>query len=59
MAIKIEYLNKKFDKKTSNLVIFSNDRFIIKDYKKVIPESEFNYIRDLLKTNDLKKYFDF
>ena len=55
MAIKIEYLNKKFDKKTSNLVIFSNDRFIIKDYKKVIPESEFNYIRDLLKTNDLKK----
>jgi len=32
MAIKIEYLNKKFDKKTSNLVFFSDDRFVIKDF---------------------------
>ena len=54
MTIKINY-PKNNNKTKSNLVVFSDDKFKIKDFKKYISNSEFNYINDLLKTHDLTK----
>ena len=55
MSIKINYLNKANDKSSSNLVLFSNDKFNISSLKKYLSNLEFSYISDLLKTSDLKK----
>ena len=55
MSIKINYLQKRSDKSSSNLVLFSNDKFNIAGLKKYLSNSEFSYINDLLKTSDLKK----
>ena len=55
MSIKINYLKKKNLKTSSNLVLFSNEKFNINSLKKHLSSSEFSYINDLLKTNDLKK----
>ena len=55
MSIKINYLKKNNDKGSSNLVLFSNDKFNLKNCKKHLSDSEFSYISDLLKTSDLKK----
>ncbi len=55
MSIKINYLKKTGDKITSNLVLFSNEKFNINNLKKHLSDSEFTYISDLLKTSDLKK----
>ena len=55
MAIKIEYSSKTFNKSISNIVIFSNDKFKLKDLKKYLSDFEFDYINDLLKNSDSKK----
>jgi len=55
MSLKINYSNKKLNKLTSNLILFSNDKFNLNNLKKKLSSFEFNYINDLLKTNDLKK----
>ena len=55
MPIKINYSKKTSSKPSSNLVIFSNEKFSINDLKKYLSNSEFSYINDLLKTSDLKK----
>ena len=55
MPIKINYKNKSFNRSSSNLVFFSNDKFDITRLKKNFSNSEFKYINDLLKTADLKK----
>ena len=55
MSIKINYLQKRSDKSSSNLVLFSNETFNINSLKKYLSSSEFSYINDLLKTSDLKK----
>ena len=55
MSIKINYNKKRSDKSSSNLVLFSNETFIINSLKKYLSSSEFSYINDLLKTSDLKK----
>ncbi len=55
MSIKISYSKKNKDKNTSNLVLFSNDKFNLNNLKKYLLEPEFSYINDLLKTSDLKK----
>ncbi len=55
MSIKINYSNKSVKGQTSNLVLFTNERFQIKNLKKFLSNSEFSYIDDLLKTGDLKK----
>tara|TARA_Y200000002_G_scaffold127143_1_gene104713 strand:- start:12 stop:1469 length:1458 start_codon:yes stop_codon:yes gene_type:complete len=55
MSIKINYLKKTISQTTSNLVLFSNDKFSISSLKKYLSNSEFSYINDLLKTSDLKK----
>ena len=55
MSIKINYLKKLVNKQTSNLVLFTNDKFQIKPLNRFLSNSEFSYIQDLLKTADLKK----
>ena len=55
MAIKINYSNKKYSKTNSNSVFFFNDKFNIDNLKKDLSNSEFTYVKDLLKTADLKK----
>jgi leucyl aminopeptidase len=55
MTIKINYLNKLTSKSSGNIVLFVDQNFNIKNLKKIISNTEFSYISDLLKTCDLKK----
>jgi len=55
MTIKINYSNSLSGKTSTNLVLFTNENFNISNLKKYISNSEFSYINDLLKTNNLKK----
>ena len=55
MSVKIKYSNKTKNKASSNLVLFTNEKFDIKSLKKDLSNDEFSYISDLLKTSDLKK----
>ena len=55
MTIKINYSNKAISKSSANLVLFTDEKFNISNLKKFISNTEFTYIKDLLKTSDLKK----
>ncbi len=55
MSIKINYLKKTYNKTSANLVLFTDEKYKINGLKKYLSNSEFSYINDLLKTNDLKK----
>ncbi len=55
MTVKINYNQKSLSKYSSNIVLFSNEKFNISRFKKNLSNSEFFYINDLLKTSDLKK----
>ena len=55
MTVQINYNYKSSKKVLSNLVLFVDEKFNISGLKKHISNSEFSYISDLLKNNDLKK----
>src|SRR6056300_1103756 len=55
MTVQINYKNSKIKKSSSNLVLFVDEKFSISGLKKLISNSEFSYISDLLKNVDLKK----
>ena len=55
MSIKISFKKSIAGKTSSNLVLFVDEKFNLKLIKKYIPNSEFSYISDLLKTSDLNK----
>ncbi|MDC1482617.1 hypothetical protein N8092_00095 [Pelagibacteraceae bacterium] len=55
MSIKINYKNNISTKSSTNLVLFVDENFNIRDLKKYISNPEFTYITDLLKNSDLKK----
>ncbi len=55
MSIEINYKSKTSIGSSTNLVLFSNEKFKINGLKKYLSEAEFSYISDLLKTSDLKK----
>ena len=57
MSIEINYLKKTANEPSSNLILFSNEKFSTNDVKKFLTNSELTYINDLLKTNDLKKIY--
>ena len=62
MTIEINYKNNISTKSTTNLVLFVDENFNIRDLKKYISNSEYSYIADLLKNSDLKKdllFFEF
>ena len=55
MSIKINYKNNISTKSATNLVLFVDENFNIRNLKKYISNSEFSYIADLIKNSDLKK----
>ena len=55
MTIKINYLNREKNKISSNYVLFVNEKFDIKNLKKIISHNEISYVRDLLQTKEPKK----
>ena len=55
MSVKINYSKKTPSKSTSNIILFSNEKFNIAGLKKDLSNSEFSYMSDILKTSDLKK----
>ncbi len=56
MSTKINYLNTNKNKSlSSNIVLFSKEKFKINNLKKYLSKSEFIYIEDLLKSFDIKK----
>ena len=55
MSIKINYLKKTSSKPSGNTLLFTDEKFNIINLKKYISNTEFSYIKDLLKTSDLKK----
>ena len=55
MTIKINYQKGKISNFLTNLVLFSDENFNLNPLKKYLSNSEFSYINELLKTNDLKK----
>ena len=55
MSIRIKYSQNKIGNLSSNLVLFSNEKFSIDNLKKYFSNSEYSYVTDLLKNSDLKK----
>ena len=55
MSIKINYSKKTVNKSSYNLILFVNEKFSTGGLKKILNNSEFSYIDDLLKSSDLKK----
>ena len=55
MSIKINFKNSISKNISSNLVLFTDEKFNTNSLKKYISQSEFTYITDLLKTSDLNK----
>ena len=55
MSVKINYIKNTVKKTSANTVLFCGEAFNIKNLKNILNLSEYNYISDLLKTNDLKK----
>ena len=59
MSIKINYSKNANSKASANLILFTDENFNIGGLKKFISIEEFSYIKDLIKTGDLKKNFLF
>jgi leucyl aminopeptidase len=55
MSIKITYINKDFNKSPNNKIFFVDEKFNINSIDNKISNQESSYIKDLLKTCDLKK----
>ena len=55
MSITLNYSKKTSSATSSNLVLFSDEKYSLDGLKKYISNNEFSYINDLLKTIDLKK----
>ena len=56
MTVQINYKKSSSIKNDlTNLILFVDEKFNISRLKKLISNSEFSYISDLLKTSDLKK----
>ena len=61
MSIAIYYKNEMSKNRSSNLVLFVDEKFNILSLKKHILNTEYSFVSDLIKTKDLKKeiiYFD-
>ena len=55
MSVTINYKVNSSKKKSSNLILFSDEKFTISSLKKYISKNEYFYISDLIKTRDLKE----
>ena len=55
MPIVINYKNSSLKRNSSNLLLFVDEKFNILTSKKYLSKPEFSYIKDIIKTKDLKK----
>ena len=55
MTVQIHYKTAFTKKKTSNLVLFVDEKFNISSLKKHISRSEYSYIEDVLKVRNSQK----
>ena len=55
MTLQVLYKHSNSEKSSANLVLFTDEKFEITSLKKHISDEEYSYIKDLLKTSDLKK----
>ncbi len=55
MSVNINFKNSNSKKNSINQVLFTDEKFTLNPLKKYIINSEFSYISDLLKSNDLNK----
>ena len=55
MSVTINYKKNSSKTNSSNLIMFSDENFNISPLKKHISSSEHNFIKDLIKTMDIKK----
>ena len=55
MKIEINFKNQVSDKSNGNLVLFVDEKLNITGLKKVLSNSEYSYINDLIKSEDQKK----
>ena len=57
MKIEINFKNQVSDKSNGNLVLFVDEKLNITGLKKVLSNSEYSYISDLIKSEDQKKKY--
>ena len=55
MSIQINYKNSSNKKTNSNIILFVNEKFDLKNIKKQLSDKEYTFIADLIKTKDLNK----
>ena len=55
MSVKINYKSNLIKKNSSNLILFCDEKFNILGLKKHFIGNEYSFVKDLLKTKDLKK----
>ena len=55
MTVQINYKSNIIQKNLTNLVLFVDEKFNLSGLKKYITISEYSFIADLLKTQDVKK----
>ncbi len=55
MNIKINFKNQAFSKARENSILFVDEKYNISSLRKLISGTEYSYILDLLKTEDIKK----
>ena len=55
MSVTINYKYKSTKNNSSNLVLFTDEKFNIFALKKLISSNEYSFISDLIKTKDIKK----
>ena len=61
MTVTIKYTKNAYKKSSSNLIIFSDEKFNNSGLKRFISKTEYSFIADLIKAKDLKKkilFFD-
>ena len=55
MTVQINYKGNSSNQSSSNLILFVNEKYNISGIKKYISSSEYSFISDLLKSNDIKR----
>ena len=55
MSVTINYKSNLIKKSSSNLILFCDEKFNISGLKKHFLGNEYSFVKDLLKTKDLKK----
>ena len=55
MSVIINYNSVSSKKTSSNLIIFTDEKFNNSGLKKYVSNTEYSFITDLIKTKDLKK----